>query len=218
MEKAHGENEPPQRTRGDFVHTLVKAGLSAVPVVGGSAAEVFALIIAPPLEKRRDEWLQELADIVNELERRQPSVTPEELSKNDAFISATLQASQIAMRTHQAEKRECLKNALFHVATQESADDQAQAFFLELVDVFTVTHIEILRLFSNRAAFPQERFRALDANRSLTDFIVLDLNARGLLIDPRPFAARMREPLHSFVSDSWTLSNLGTRFLAFISD
>ncbi len=122
------------------------------------------------------------------------------------------------MRTHQAEKRHCLKNALFHIATDRSADDETQAFFLALVDVFTVTHIEILRLFRNRAAFPQERFRVLDANRNLTDPIVLDLNAHGLLNDPRPFAARAREPLHSFVADPWDLSNLGVRFLAFISE
>jgi len=189
-----------------------------VPVVGGSAAELFALIVAPPLEKRRDEWLRDLADVVKKVEQRQPGLTPEELSRNDAFISTTLQASQIALRTHHAEKRECLKNALFHIATDKSSDEETQAFFLALVDVFTVAHIELLRLFRNRATFPQERFRALDANRNLTDPIVLDLNARGLLNDPRAFAARMREPLHSFVSDPWNLSNLGVRFLAFISE
>ena len=122
------------------------------------------------------------------------------------------------MRTHHAEKRECLKNALFHIATDKSTDDETQGFFLALVDVFTVTHIEIVRLFRNRATFPQERLRALDANRNLTDPTVLDLNARGLLNDPRPFAARTREPLHGLVSDPWNLSNLGVRFLAFISE
>lgn len=218
MENPNGGDAPPKRTAGDYVHTLVKAGLSAVQPLGGPAAELFALVIAPPLEKRRDEWLQHLADVVKEIGQRQPGLTPEDLSKNEAFISATLQASQIAMRTHQVEKRECLKNALFHIATEKSADNEPQAFFLTLVDVFTITHIEILRLFSNRTTFPPERLRALDANRELTDPIVLDLNARGLLSDPRPFAARMREPLHSFVSDSWSLSNLGVRFLAFISD
>lgn len=218
MEDADRETALPTRGAGDYAHTLVKAGLSALPHIGGSAAELFALIIAPPLEKRRDDWLRDLADVVKKLEQRKPGIEPHDLSKNDAFISATLQATQIAMRTHQADKRGCLKNALFHVATETSTDDDTQAFFLALIDAFTVTHIEILRLFGNRAAFPTPGIRALEANRKLTDPIVLDLNARGLLNDLRPFAARMREPLQSLVTDSWTLSALGVRFLGFISE
>lgn len=206
----------PKRTAGDYIHTLVKAGLSGVPLVGGSAAELFTLIIAPPLEKRRDDWLRDLADVVDGLRRKQPSLTPEELSKNDAFISAILQASQIAMRTHQDEKRRCLKNALVHVAMGQSEDNE-RTFFLAMVDSFTVTHIEILRLFRDRGDFSHARLRDLETNRDLSDPIVLDLNARGLLKDPRPFAARNRDSLHSLLVDSWSLSNLGSRFFAFIS-
>jgi hypothetical protein len=37
---------------GDWTYTLVKAGMSAVPIVGGPVAELFAALIAPPLTKR----------------------------------------------------------------------------------------------------------------------------------------------------------------------
>jgi hypothetical protein len=216
---AFNEGNPlPERATGDYVHTAVKAILAAVPLAGGSAAELFTLIIAPPLEKRRDAWLRDLGDVVKKISERLPALTAEQLSGNEAFISSTLQASQIALRTHQTEKRDYLKNALVHIATEKSADNEEQGFFLTLIDVFTTTHMEILRLFRKRAEFPPDRFRALDANRTLTDSIVLDLNGRGLLNDPRPFAARMREPMHSFVVDPWTLSNLGLRFVAFLSE
>jgi len=158
------------------------------------------------------------ADAIRTISERKPGLTLEDLSKSDVFISATLQASQIAMRTHQTVKRASLKKALVHVGTENSTGDVTHEFFLTLIDVFTVTHIEILRLFSNRSVFPQSRFRALDGDPSLTDPIVLDLNIRGLLKDPRPIAARTREPLHSLISDVWTLSNLGMRFLRFISE
>ena len=36
------------------IFTVAKAALSAIPFVGGPAAELFALVLAPPLEKRRD--------------------------------------------------------------------------------------------------------------------------------------------------------------------
>ena len=43
-----GMPEKPRKTVGDVVHTLVKAVVSAVPVVGSPAAEIFAAIVAPP--------------------------------------------------------------------------------------------------------------------------------------------------------------------------
>jgi hypothetical protein len=45
----------PKASMGDIAHTSTKAGLSAIPLVGGPAAEIFAAIITPPLTKRRDE-------------------------------------------------------------------------------------------------------------------------------------------------------------------
>ncbi|PWR72560.1 hypothetical protein [Methanospirillum lacunae] len=42
---------------GDYAHAGVKAGLSFVPVIGGPISEFFSMVIAPPLEKRRDEWM-----------------------------------------------------------------------------------------------------------------------------------------------------------------
>jgi len=41
----------PKQSKGDVVHTLAKAGLSAIPVMGGPAAELFQCVIQPPLAK-----------------------------------------------------------------------------------------------------------------------------------------------------------------------
>lgn len=35
----------PQMTSGDAVHALAKAGLSAIPVVGGPAVELFQYVV-----------------------------------------------------------------------------------------------------------------------------------------------------------------------------
>jgi len=68
-------------------------------------------------------------------------------------------------------------------------------FFLALIDLFTVTHLELLRFFADATAFPAQRRIELRNRRAIIDPNVLDLNSRGLLEDPRPFAARMRESL-----------------------
>ncbi len=86
-----------------------------------------------------------------------------------------------------------------------------------LVEIFSITHFELLRLFANPAGFPATRRGELRAQRSLTDPMVLDLNERGLLIDPRPYVARTREPSESHTVQGWTLSPLGNQFLSSIA-
>jgi hypothetical protein len=50
----------PRPQTGDYLQRIAKALLSVIPDVGGPAAELFAMIIAPPLAKRRDESLEDL--------------------------------------------------------------------------------------------------------------------------------------------------------------
>ncbi len=207
----------PQATTGDYVHTLTKAGISGIPVFGSPAAELFAMVIAPPLTKRRDDWFQELASRLKELEGRVEGFRIENLSRNEAFVSAVFQATQIAVRTHQAEKREALRNALLHIALSRSLDEEMQIFFLGLIDVFTTTHIEVLRMFNADSASQAHSRSELSNRRTLSDPVVMDLDNRGLIKDTRPYVARGRESDQSLVSYSWPLSDLGRKFLSFIS-
>jgi hypothetical protein len=104
------------------------------------------------------------------------------------------------LRTHQVEKRDALRNALLNVIRDKSLDEKKQVFFLALIDLFTVTHLELIRLFADPTTFPAQRRIELRNRCAMTDPIVLDLNSRGLLEDPRQFAARMRESSEGFVS------------------
>jgi len=45
----------PAKSAADVAQVVVNAAVSAVPVVGGPAAELLGLVFGPPLEKRRDE-------------------------------------------------------------------------------------------------------------------------------------------------------------------
>ena len=40
---------PPEPTAGDTAHLITKAGLSAIPILGGPAAELFSALVVPPL-------------------------------------------------------------------------------------------------------------------------------------------------------------------------
>jgi hypothetical protein len=56
------KTNPPSSTVGDAAHMMARAGLSAIPMIGGAGVELFSYLIVPPLTKRRDEWVQSIAD------------------------------------------------------------------------------------------------------------------------------------------------------------
>jgi hypothetical protein len=95
------ENEPPKKNAGDIVHGLVKAGISAIPIAGAPAAEIFALVVTPPYERRRDKWIESIGNGLKKLAETVEGFKIEELSQNEAFITTITHASQAAIRNHQ---------------------------------------------------------------------------------------------------------------------
>lgn len=139
------KNSPPQKSRSDVGHSIAKAGLSAIPVIGGAAAELFQNIVQPPLERRRAEWMAEIGEKLQELEDQ--GLCLEDLRDNDQFISASMYASQLALRTHSEEKRAALRNALANIAIGQAPEEAMQHIFLNLLDTLTEIHVRILMLF-----------------------------------------------------------------------
>lgn len=210
--------EVPQKEPADYAHALAKTIIASVPRWWAApASELFSLVIASPIEKRRDEFLEDIAWVVRETAARVDDLQPEKLAQNDAFVSAVIYAARIAISTHQREKLDALRNAVLNVALSKTVEEEKHIVFLHLIEVFSVTHFEILRLFANRSIFPAARMRELRERRALTDPMVIDLNDRGLLVDPRPYVSRNREPTDSLTLQQWTLSPLGNEFLMFIA-
>jgi len=149
---ASDQLKAPKASKGDVAHTLVKAGLSAIPMVGGPAAELFQQVIQPPLERRRHEWMEEVGEKLQELEDRGVDIS--KLGENEEFVSAAMHASQLALRTHQKEKRDALRNALLNVAGGHSPGEALQQMFFDWIDTMSALHIQILRLFQAPTAPP----------------------------------------------------------------
>ena len=147
--------EPPDKTIGDRVHTVARTIISSVPEYGGAAAEIFNMIIAPPLEKRRDEWMREISDVLQDLEKNVSGFTVEALSTNDAFIDLILQATQSALRTSSKEKRRALRNAVLNASLSSNPDIMLQQIFVNFLDSLTERHIQVLAML----AAPADWFR-----------------------------------------------------------
>ena len=153
--------EPPQRTSGDTGFAVARAGLSTIPVAGGAAVELLQILLTPPLEKRRDEWMKEVASALRDLEENQ-GIKLEDLQSNDSFIDTVLHASQIALRNNQREKREALRNGVINSALPSSPDQSLLQMFLGLIDTFTVWHIRMLKLFDDPKRWSDNHDHILD--------------------------------------------------------
>jgi len=133
---------------GDILYAAVKAGLGSIPVLGSAATELFGLVVTPPLDKRRQEWMNEVAEKLKSLEENN-QVDFSALSQNEQFIDTIIQATTIAIKTSEKEKIQALKNAVTNSALNEAPEKTKSQIFLNLVDTFTVWHLIILAFFDN---------------------------------------------------------------------
>lgn len=191
---------PPEPDSADVGHTLAKALMSAVPYIGGPAAELFAVAIVPPLERRRHAWMSVVAERIRKLEANGVSVSFESLAANEEFVTAIMQATHIALRNHQREKLEALQNSVLNVTVGRSPPEDLLMVYLHFVDTLTVWHLKILRFFQDPRAYADERgvefpswsgggpsnvlehtFPELAGKRGIYDQFVRDLHSRGLL-------------------------------------
>lgn len=137
----------PQPTEADIVVGTARAALAAIPFVGGSITEILSMVLAPAVTRRRDEWFRELAVALDQLEAKVEGFKVENLIDNEIFISATIQATRAAASTHQAEKREALRNAVLNTALGQTPEEDQILMFLRYVEELTSWHVRFLQLF-----------------------------------------------------------------------
>lgn len=143
--------------KSDVVYAIAKAGLGSIPLVGAAASELLTLIVAPPIESRRNAWLLSIGEKLRQLENEK-RLDVAQLQSNEQFIDAVLQATTFAIKTNDLEKVKALQNALINTALGESPDAVKSAIFLNLVNDFTSLHIKILDFVDN----PEEWYSTRD--------------------------------------------------------
>lgn len=148
--------EESKASKGDYAYALTRAGISQIPIIGAPIAEVLPLIIAPPMEKRRTKWLESLGERLKLLEEKVAGFRLDDLQNNETFITTAMHASQAAIRNHQEEKLEALRNAVLNAALPNAPEEDLQMMFLNYVDSFTPCHLVILEFFNNPKEWGQK--------------------------------------------------------------
>jgi len=177
---------PPKADGADFRHRIMKA-IATSNLATGTLAEI-AGVLQTPLERRRSEWFQLLWEAVKELQIRDRNFTTESLRDDEEFVTVVLHATHVALRTHQTEKLQALRNAVLNVAVGSAPDADLQAIFLDAVDAFTPSHVRILRCFCEATDRPSTLRSAISEGSldikpqsPLACQILRDLRTRGFV-------------------------------------
>lgn len=210
--------------------STAKAVAALVPYFGGSISEVFAAILQPQIQKRRDEWFQSIADDLDKLIEKVQGIELQKVRENEQFTTALLNASQSAIRNHSKEKLDALKNAIVNVAAGSNLEENIQQLFLTWIDTLTPFHLRMLEFFRDPReygekigkSFPnwsvggpsqviEHAFDDVLRNRAIYDQIIKDLQQRGLIGEFSPHTTMSGNGM--FASRT---TELGVAFLDFI--
>lgn len=221
----------PSTDVGDHAHAAAKSIISTIPVFGSVGTELFNIIVSPPLERRKLQWMDDVAEGLRQLEEEVEGIL-EQLSEKDSFIDTIMQASAIAIKTSQQEKLDALRNTVLNAAKDASPDESLQIMFLSFIDGFTVWHLKFLELFSDPAKWLQQNgktvaeymsgsksivleaaFSELTSQRSFYDVIWKDLYFKGLVGND---SLHVMMTGHGMMQKATT--DLGDKFVAFIAN
>lgn len=142
-------NEFPEKDIKDYAHGAVKAALNLIPDVGRSLSVIFETVFSSPLDKRKEAWFKQLAQTVEELSKEVDGFSLESLSNNEEFISFYLQASNIALRTHNKEKLKALNSSVKNCILLKDISESKKMIFLRIIDEMTPFHFQVFDFLSN---------------------------------------------------------------------
>ena len=226
------DKPPKNKSKGDVAREVGRAIVSLVPAAGGPLQVAFENLFASPLERRKQAWLEQLADVLTEVQARVGDLTPEKLASNEAFVTVAMQASQVAIRNHQQAKLVALRNAVLNAALPNPPQEDEQLIFLRLIDQLTPWHLRVLALLDNPQVWMQRNqvqnpgwgmggvstvlehcLPDLRGQRDIYEQIVRDLQADGLMGQGQFLNLTMTG---GGMMESRTTAR-GKRFIAFIS-
>ena len=165
----------------DKNYNAKKALVSIFPYIGPLLVPFVENYAQEPYRQRLHDFLKELAKKLSILEQQIDAL----IFNNPAFQTSLIKAIPIAVREHQQEKLEALRNAVLNSAIPNSFKDDIQAMFLRWIDEFTVSHIRLLRMLHYIDNYNEKEFLAnlpdLEEDRTFYNQILLELSGKGLI-------------------------------------
>jgi len=137
------ENEeliPPKPDNEHKGQQLSKGVLSGIPFAGGFAGELLDMVWRTGYEKRLSEWR---TDISIALSRKFDETNISTLIEDEEFQSLLAESTIIAIKNHQEDKLNAIKNLLVN-STSSPVNYDFKKLFLNYLDQFTMYHLRTI--------------------------------------------------------------------------
>jgi hypothetical protein len=225
------ETKPPAKSRTrELVERAAEAGLNFLPG-GGALAVAFVTAVDWQLNMRKERWLTDLAEAVDDMRKRIGDASFETLAENPLFVDAVVTTTRIIDHTHQEEKIDALRNAVLNSVAPDAPDADTQAMFFSMADRYTPTHLRLLTLLNDPVAWFGARgldpppsaiagamtevveagLPELKGQQEFFALVAQDLNSSGLL------AVELSGLLGTAILMRPMTNRIGSRFVKFIS-
>ncbi len=156
---------PPEQRVSDRVHEVARVATAGVAgliaAAGGVGPALLAaggqmlveLFFQEPMKQRWEDWSKRVASAVEEaLESRSDADLArliDELAADESFVTTVQEATLVAVRTHQEEKLDALRNAVLSSALPNAPEMDLRSIYLRLVDDLSPTHLRILSILAD---------------------------------------------------------------------
>jgi hypothetical protein len=177
---------------GDHAHAAVRAALSVIPFVGGVVTELFNALVSSPIEKRRAQWMNGVIQAIGALYQHNAAII-QRITADEQFQSVLIQATWVAIRNHQQEKLDALRNAVLNSAEGTTVSVDRQLLFVRYIDELTPSHLLVLRemIATQTTISNAESYQALldqlaprmavPTTPTFFKLVCVDLQSRGLI-------------------------------------
>jgi hypothetical protein len=161
----------------DKVYNVGKAIINLLP--GGSLGSyIYETYVKSPAHQRLDKFLLSLVEAIIEIEDKVESFSPD----SPIFQTALISALGTAMRHHQEQELEALRNTVLNAGLPNAPEADIQRMFLNWLDEFTSWHLMLLRYLHEGTYNDLQLVRDdLEVKRPFYNQVLQDLNAKGLI-------------------------------------
>lgn len=138
--------ETPHSQISDKAYAIVRAAISLIPYFGSPAVELLSGFYKSPIDRRREQWIEQVtADLRILDECRQINLN--DLENDEVFTTTLIQASEVAVRNHQQEKIQALRNVVMNAAVGIDINEDLKLTFIRYINELTPTHFKLLAFF-----------------------------------------------------------------------
>ncbi|MEQ9071546.1 MAG: hypothetical protein RLO18_32725 [Gimesia chilikensis] len=141
----------PKREAREHAYDVTEALVASIPGAGPALQKLLQVLGFDPYAKREREFVERLAEVVTQLQN-DDRLNVERL-RDDPYFEGVVNDIREAYRTARTEaKKELLMNVVANSASGISLNDVLAGRFLSLLEQYSQSHVQMLRLLQNPSA------------------------------------------------------------------